>query len=138
MNVASPLTREGRDAGATFSGAAAEADAIASPKNYCSDRNVKLNSIPKDAWNGWSPGTANARYQTRQGAGLIAGQVRQLKLKWAYGFEGDVNVIGAPAVVGRYLFVGGASGIVQALDAESGCVHCIALGRKDFDTFQRT
>src|SRR3989454_3814701 len=42
-----------------------------------------------------------------------------------YGFEGDVNAIGALTVVGRYLFVGSAGGAVQALDAASGCVHWI-------------
>jgi len=86
---------------------------------------VTLTSIPKGAWNGWSPSTDNTRYQSRDAAGLSVDQVKRLKLKWAYGFEGDVNAIGALTVVGRYLFVGSAGGAVQALDAASGCVHWI-------------
>src|SRR5262245_26229079 len=122
MNVASPMTREERDAVATFLGTAG-ADAVPPPKNYCADRNVNLTSIPKGSWNGWSPSTENVRYQPRDAAGLTVDQVPKLKLKWAYGFQGDVNTIGAPTVIGRYLFVGSASGAVQALDTRSACVH---------------
>ena len=124
MNVASPMTRDEREAVATFLGAAG-GDAAPSPKNYCADRNVNFTSIPKGAWNGWSPTTENTRYQTREAAGLTAEQVPRLKLKWTYGFEGDVNAIGAPTVIGKYLFVGSAGGAVQALDTRSGCVHWI-------------
>ena len=124
MNVASPMTREERDAVATFLGGAAT-DTLQAPKNYCTDRSVNLTNIPKGSWNGWSPSTENTRYQPRETAGLTVDQVRRLKLKWAYAFDGDVNTIGAPAVIGRYLFVGSAGGAVQALDARSGCVHWV-------------
>src|SRR5438128_1981418 len=122
INVAGPMTREEREAVATFLGVAG-ADAPLSPKNVCADRSVNLNAIPKGAWNGWSPTTENTRYQPAEAAGLTANQVPRLKLKWAYGFDGDVNAIGAPSVIGRYLFFGSASGAVQALDTRSGCVH---------------
>ncbi len=122
VNIASPMTREEREAVAAFLGIPG-ADAVALPKNYCADRTVSLNGIPKGAWNGWSPSTENTRYQTREAAGLTAAQVPRLKLKWAYGFDGDVNAIGAPSVIGRYLFTGSAGGAVYALDTRSGCVH---------------
>ena len=122
INVAGPMTREEREAVATFLSVAG-GDAPAEPKNVCADRNVNLNAIPKGAWNGWSPTTENTRFQTSDAAGLTANQVPRLKLKWAYGFDGDVNAIGAPSVIGRYLFFGSASGAVQALDTRSGCVH---------------
>jgi polyvinyl alcohol dehydrogenase (cytochrome) len=124
INVASPMTREEREAVATFLGVAGN-DAAPSPKNYCADRNVNMTNISKGAWNGWSPTTENTRYQPRDAAGLTVNQIARLKLKWAYGFEGEVNTIGAPTVIGRYLFVGGAGGTVQALDAASGCVHWV-------------
>ena len=124
MNVASPMTRDEREAVAGFLGVS-RPDSVVPPKNYCADRNVKLNGIPKGAWNGWSPTTENSRYQTSEAAGLTVQQVQRLKLKWAYGFEGDVNAIGAPTVIGPYLFMGSASGAVQALDAGSGCVHWV-------------
>jgi polyvinyl alcohol dehydrogenase (cytochrome) len=122
MNVASPLTREEREAVAAYLGTAG-GDATATPKNYCKDRDVNLSGIPKGAWNGWSPASNNARYQPREAAGLSVAQIPRLRLKWAYGFEGDVNAIGASSVVGRYLFTGSAGGAVQALDTATGCVH---------------
>src|SRR5262245_57572584 len=39
MNVASPMTREEREAVAAFLGVAG-GDAVAAPKNYCADRSV--------------------------------------------------------------------------------------------------
>jgi len=93
MNVASVMTRDEREAVAAFLGIPGGAAAPA-PKSYCADRNVNLTSIPKGAWNGWSPSTDNTRYQSRDAAGLSVDQVKRLKLKWAYGFEGDVNAIG--------------------------------------------
>src|SRR5215475_1755987 len=54
MNVASPLTREEREAVAAFLGTPG-GDATPTAKNYCADRNVNLTSIPKGSWNGWSP-----------------------------------------------------------------------------------
>src|ERR1700749_733459 len=35
-------------------------------------------------WNGWSPTPANTRFQPADQAGLAAGQVPNLKLKWAF------------------------------------------------------
>ena len=56
-------------------------------------------------------------------AGLTAAQVPRLKLKWAFGFPGDVAADAQPTVVGGRVFVGSQSGNVYALSAETGCVH---------------
>src|SRR4029450_9129631 len=37
------------------------------------------------AWNGWSPGDKNARFQSAGSAGLRASDIPTLKLKWAFG-----------------------------------------------------
>src|SRR4029077_10508087 len=42
----------------------------------------------KPLWNGWGNGVSNARFQNAKAAGLSAGQVPSLKLKWAFGFPG--------------------------------------------------
>ena len=47
----------------------------------------------------------------------------RLKLKWAYGFADDVTAFAAPTVLNGTLFVGSAGGVVQALDAKTGCLH---------------
>ena len=121
-NVAGPLKRDERDAVAAYLGSATAGEAVPA-KAYCADRSVKLGSSNDPQWNGWSPSPGNTRYQSGTVAGLNVNQVRRLKLKWAYGFEGDVVAFAQPTVLGKYLFVGSASGIVQALSVDSGCVH---------------
>src|SRR5262245_10489428 len=63
MNVASPMTREEREAVATFLGTPG-GDTTPTAKNNCADRNVNLTSIHKGTWNGWSAFRENPRYQT--------------------------------------------------------------------------
>jgi polyvinyl alcohol dehydrogenase (cytochrome) len=71
-------------------------------------------------WNGWGVDGSNARYQPQPG--LAAADVGKLKLKWAFGFAGDIRAVGQPAVVGGRVFVGSYSGNVYSLDAATGCV----------------
>jgi polyvinyl alcohol dehydrogenase (cytochrome) len=100
-----------------------DASAGLSAKAYCSDRSVKLTGNLTPAWNGWSPATTNTRFQPADAAGLTINQVKHLKLKWAYGFDGDIVAFAQPTILGNYLFVGSAGGVVQALNRESGCVY---------------
>ena len=44
-------------------------------------------------------------------------------MKWAYGFAGDVTAFAAPSYVNGTVFVGSAGGVVQALEAKTGCMH---------------
>ena len=75
-----------------------------------------------DAWNGWGGGdAANTRYQAN--AGFSAGDVPRLKVKWAFGFPGELTANGQPAISGGRVFVGSPNGYVYALSANSGCVH---------------
>jgi len=72
-------------------------------------------------WNGWGNDLANTRYQPKPG--LTAEDVPNLKLKWAFAFEGDTVRAAQPTIVGNRVFVGGASGAVYSLDAASGCTY---------------
>lgn len=124
MAVAYPLNREERVAVAAYLGTATEEIKLPASA-YCS-ANVQILSGPaNDAWAGWSPSRSNARYQTADHAGLSSGQVPRLKLKWALGFPGDVTAFAAPSVVSGTVFVGSASGAVQAVDARTGCTHWV-------------
>ncbi len=124
MSIAYPLKREERAAVASFLGiAGAEAGPPASA--FCSSDKHPLAAVTRANWNGWSPSLANTRYQSTAQAGLAIGQVRGLKLKWAYGFTGDVTAFAAPTVLNGTIFVGSAAGTIQALDAKSGCVHWV-------------
>ncbi len=54
---------------------------------------------------------------------LTAANLPRMKLKWAFGFDGEVMAFAQPTVVGNRLYVGSASGTVYALDAVTGCLH---------------
>src|SRR5262245_7051971 len=123
-NISSRWVQEEREAVANYLGVTGDAGRPAD-KAYCSDRTVKLTGPGKAEWNGWSPSPNNARYQSSDVAGLNFGQVPRLKLKWAYGFDGDLIAFAQPTVLGGHVFVGSASGLVQALDAASGCIRWV-------------
>jgi len=124
MAIALTMYRDDRIAVARYLGTDAP-DAGPSPAAFCSDRTVTLASAPKAAWNGWSPTTNNARYQPLAAAGLRADQVSRLRLKWAFGFEGDVAAFAPPTVIDGQVFVGSAAGRVHAMRAQSGCLQWI-------------
>jgi polyvinyl alcohol dehydrogenase (cytochrome) len=75
-------------------------------------------------WQGWGgTGLDNTRFQAGEAAGLSAEDVPRLKVKWAFGFPGDIRAYSPPTIAGGRLFLGSLGGIVYSLDAESGCVH---------------
>jgi polyvinyl alcohol dehydrogenase (cytochrome) len=74
-------------------------------------------------WNGWGANTRNTRHQDDAAAGLAARDVPRLRLKWAFGFPGELSADGQPSMVGGRVFVGTQSGTVYALSAATGCVH---------------
>ena len=119
MGVAYPLTRAEREAVANYLGKGMEPAIPATA--FCSAARRPLNGAASEDWNGWSPSPANTRFQAEGGIGRE--QVPQLKLKWAYGFAGDVTAFAAPTVINGTVFVGSAGGVVQALEAKTGCLH---------------
>ena len=75
------------------------------------------------SWTGWGVNASNTRYQTARAAGLTPGQVRRLKLKWAFGYPGGLSAYGQPTVFSGRVFVATDIGFIYALDAQTGCVH---------------
>jgi polyvinyl alcohol dehydrogenase (cytochrome) len=121
MTVSFTMSRDERLAVASYLGTKATVEGPPASA-FCPDRSVRLTRTPATAWNGWSPGTANARFQTREAAGLTADKVPMLKLRWAFGFDGDVSAFAQPAVIDGYVFAGSAAGVVHAMRADSGCL----------------
>ena len=122
MTIAYPLSRDERQAVANYLGTSAPA--INFPASaYCRERKATVSDRPKYSWNGWSSTSNNARYQTAQAAGLSIDQVRNLKLKWAFGFDGDVTAFGPPTVIDGQVFIGSAGGVIHALRSENGCLQ---------------
>src|SRR5436190_9562822 len=85
--------------------------------------NTFANPSGGPAWNGWGMNTFNTRYQDTAAAGFSAADVPRLKVKWAFGFPGDITINAQPTVVGGRVFVGSLSGTVYSLSAATGCVH---------------
>src|SRR5262245_24615187 len=74
-------------------------------------------------WSGWSPGIQNSRFQTAGAAGLSAGQVPALKLKWAFGVPNAAEMHSQPSLASGRVFFGSDAGYVYSLDAKTGCVY---------------
>lgn len=72
-------------------------------------------------WNGWSNDLRNRRFQAS--AGLSAADLPKLRLRWAFGFEGDVVAFAQPALFGGRIFVGSGGGTVYSIDAKTGCTY---------------
>ncbi|MEP6716585.1 MAG: PQQ-binding-like beta-propeller repeat protein, partial [Terriglobia bacterium] len=97
-----------------------DAGAKKSMPNPCpSDPQIKDLSGP--VWNGWGD-LANTRFQPAEAAGLTAGKVSRLELKWSFGFPGATALYGVTVAGGR-VFVASDGGYVYSLDAKTGCVH---------------
>jgi polyvinyl alcohol dehydrogenase (cytochrome) len=124
MGIAYPMKRDEREAVANFLGTpGGEPQPPAS--SFCSSGVGPMQGTAKESWAGWSPSPSNTRYQTAQQAGLTIRQVRHLQLKWALGFPGDVTAFAAPTILNGTLVVGSAGGVVQAVDAKTGCLHWV-------------
>jgi polyvinyl alcohol dehydrogenase (cytochrome) len=97
------------------------------PEAFCRDtaRALPGDLLPGPHWNGWGAGLANRRFQSTSAAGLPAADVPRLKLKWAFGFPGDIWANAQPAVAGGRVFVGSAGGRVYSLNASTGCVYWV-------------
>ncbi len=73
-------------------------------------------------WAGWGVDPQNRRFQPASAAGLTRDDVKNLKLKWAFGFPGAAATFGQPTSYAGRLFVGSEDGTVYALDSATGCV----------------
>jgi putative pyrroloquinoline-quinone binding quinoprotein len=121
MGIAYPLRRQEREAIANFLGTPGQ-DAPFPASAFCSERGPSL-STPSPNWIGWSPTSSNTRFQSPRDAGLSAAQIPNLKLKWAFGFRGDIIAFGALTIRSGTLFTGSASGTIYAMNAKTGCLY---------------
>src|SRR4026207_187332 len=89
--------------GKTFS---APLDMTPSPQAMCRATPGEFaNPLNAPLWNGWGVNTKNTRYQDRAGAGLTAADVPKLKVKWAFGFPGELSADASPSIAGGRVFV---------------------------------
>ena len=122
MSIAYPIKREDREAVAHYLGTGAE-EPPPPQSAFCKADRPIMSGTARESWAGWSPAPENTRFQTADSAQLKANEVPKLELKWAYAFAGDVTAFGAPTILNGTLITGSAGGVVQALDAKSGCLY---------------
>lgn len=72
-------------------------------------------------WQAWGVNLSNDRFQKT--TGFTAAQIPNLKLRWAFGFDGENAAAANPTIVGDRVFVGSASGRVFSLGLADGCQH---------------
>jgi polyvinyl alcohol dehydrogenase (cytochrome) len=114
------LSAAERQAIARFLSTAKPAASSAPSASMCAP-GQPLQPTPQDDWTGWGSSLANERFQRQPG--FSAEQVPQLKLKWAFGFDGENSAATQPSIVGGRVFVGSASGRVYSLGLKDGCLH---------------
>jgi polyvinyl alcohol dehydrogenase (cytochrome) len=122
MSIAYPMRRDEREAVAKFLGTGTD-EAAPPASAFCKADRPMLSGARQESWTGWGPSQSNTRFQTAENAGLNAGDIGRLELKWAFGFAGDVTAFAAPTILNGTMFVGSAGGTVQALDAKTGCLY---------------
>jgi polyvinyl alcohol dehydrogenase (cytochrome) len=127
LSMASGRTGTERRAIAEFVTGKAFAQSVSStplPQAMCrGTAGAPANLLAGPLWNGWGVNTANTRFQDAAAAGFAAADVPRLRLKWAFGFPGELSVDAQPTMAGGRLFVGTQSGVVYSLDASTGCVR---------------
>ncbi len=127
ISMATGRTALERRAIAEFVTGTSFADALSttpSPRAMCpATTGEPPNPLSGARWNGWGATTSNTRFQDAAMAGLAAADVPRLKLKWAFGFPGDLQSNAQATIAGGRVFVGSAGGLVYALSAATGCIH---------------
>ena len=124
MTIAYTLRHDEREAVASYLGKPGD-EPPPPPDAFCKDRSVTLPTSPQRAWNGWSPSSDNARFVPAELARLSVDEVKRLKVKWAFGFEGDISAFAQPTIIDGQIFVGSAGGRVHAIKADSGCLQWV-------------
>jgi polyvinyl alcohol dehydrogenase (cytochrome) len=122
ISVAYTMSTGQREAVANWLGTPGDAPAPP-PSAFCTDRSVRIAARPTVQWNGWSPSAGNTRFQDAEAAGLTLDGVRNLKLKWAFAYQGDITAFSQPTILDGHLFTGSAGGAIHDLDPATGCIR---------------
>jgi len=72
-------------------------------------------------WRAWGVTPANDRFQRQPG--FSSAQSANLKLKWAFGFDGENAAAANPTIAGGRVFVGSGSGRIYALGLKDDYTH---------------
>ena len=87
--------------------------------NMCADLKAPM-AMGGSEWNGWGRNVENTRFQPDPG--FSANEIPQLKVKWVFAYPGPL-VGSQPTVVGGRVFVATTTGLIYALNAQTGCTY---------------
>ena len=88
--------------------------------NYCDSSNMNFNLKEAPEPYGWGYNTS--RFIPKESGGIDSKNIKNLKLKWAFGFPYSQRARSQPLFAMGSIFVGSQSGDVYALDVNTGCV----------------
>ena len=73
-------------------------------------------------WNTWGNSPDQKRFQEESVSRINIENISNLETKWVFGIPETGRIRSQPSVAGGLLFFGSQSGLVYAIDAESGCI----------------
>ena len=91
--------------------------------NECLKRPALRHGLSPKDWAGWSPDSANTRFQ--EFSGLTPSSVRRLRLKWAFAAPNASSMYGQPVVDAGRVYITDDTGSLYSLDAATGCTYWI-------------
>jgi polyvinyl alcohol dehydrogenase (cytochrome) len=103
-------------------GAGAATPAAVPPAARCNN-DPPMGALSPSDWSGWGRDINNSRFQPKPGSKLNSASIARLKLRWAFGYPGSSSAYAQPTVAAGRLFVGTDTGVVYALNANTGCVY---------------
>jgi polyvinyl alcohol dehydrogenase (cytochrome) len=114
---------ERRDVAEYLSGQSLDQAATHSPAPRCEGTHQAFDAARPAATSGWGMTLENQRFIPAEVAGLAAGDLPELRLKWAFAFPGAQRIRSQPTIALGAVFIGSQNGAVYALDRETGCVR---------------
>jgi polyvinyl alcohol dehydrogenase (cytochrome) len=94
---------------------------VAMPRCTGDAARFDVNEPPR--FDGWGLDRGNGHAIPTAQAGLTAGNVARLKLKWAFAVPQALDMRSQPALAGGAIYVGGGDGTLYALDRATGCLR---------------
>ena len=115
------MTRDDmRDLAFYLTGKESEESSIDLSHAYCEDKAIE--SPIKPRWAGWGGDDAGRRFAADE-TSITQETAADLELSWVFAFPEATRARAQPTLSEKTVFVGSQSGVVYALDRESGCIH---------------
>jgi polyvinyl alcohol dehydrogenase (cytochrome) len=99
---------------------------------WCEGSAAEFTALNETHLTGW--GYDTRRYVSPEAAGFDRSEIRNLELKWSFGFPASTRARSQPTIAMGAVFVGSQDGTVYAFDLETGCVRWQFAARAEVRT----